>query len=92
MHKLAIIASVDFQNLLLNNKERIIGGTSSVIKNILYYLDFESIILFGVTHHKSDVNKEISISPKSLSSQLFIPLLKYSSWSVACFLKKQDNK
>lgn len=71
MHKLAIIASVDFQNLLLNNKERIIGGTSSVIKNILYYLDFESIILFGVTHHKSDVNKEISISPKIT----FIPII-----------------
>ncbi len=71
MQTLAILASVDFQNLLLNNKERTIGGTSSVIKNILDYLDFKSIILLGVTNHRSELNKEILITPKIT----FIPVI-----------------
>ena len=71
MHKLAIIASVDFQNLLLNNKERSIGGTSSVINNILNYLDFESIILLGITNNKNDLFSEILISKKIT----FIPII-----------------
>lgn len=71
MQTLAILASVDFQNLLLNNKERTIGGTSSVIKNMLDYLDFKSIILLGVTNHRSELNKEILITPKIT----FIPVI-----------------
>lgn len=71
MQTLAILASVDFQNLLLNNKERTIGGTSSVIKNIIDYLDFKLIILLGITHHKSELNKEILITPKIK----FIPVI-----------------
>lgn len=98
MQTLAILASVDFQNLLLNNKERTIGGTSSVIKSILDYLDFKSIILFGVTHHRSELYKEILITPKIkfipviyVPSKDFIPSrfhVFFKSRNISHFIKK----
>lgn len=91
MQTLAILASVDFQNLLLNNKERTIGGTSSVIKNILYYLDFNSIILLGITHHKSELNKEILITPKiKFIPVIYVPTKNYIPSRVHVFFNSRN--
>jgi hypothetical protein len=72
MQILAILASVDFKNLLLNNKERTIGGAASVIKNILDYLNFKTIILLGVTHKKKHYTKRYPLHQTLNSSQLFL--------------------
>lgn len=71
MQKLAIISADDFEKVLSEKDERSIGGISSVIKSIIYYLNFDSIYLFGITHNKECLGRSISIS----GSITFIPIV-----------------
>lgn len=100
MQTLAIIASVDFQKLLLGNEERNIGGTASVIKNILNYLHFDLILLLGITNKKSELNTIIPISQKIIFIPIvYIPIRNiipqrlhvfYKSRVINKFLKRYD--
>lgn len=94
INNLAIVASIDFQLLLLTEKDRVIGGTSSVIKNIINYLDAEHIFLFGVTHEKSLLKSEIKINDKIT----FVPVIyipknsKIPSRIIIYFKSRNINK
>jgi len=71
MKNLAIIAPIDFYSLLSTEKERNIGGTASVIRSILPYIECKSIILYGITHNRKKLYNENSIS----SNIKFIPVI-----------------
>src|SRR5690554_3117936 len=77
INNLAIVAAVDFQLLLLSEKDRVIGGTSSVIRNIINYLEADHIYLFGVTYDKKRLKTEIKINEKTT----FIPIVYLSKKS-----------
>ena len=87
MSKIAIVASIDFL-ALLNDTSRSLGGTASVIKNIIYHLSHERIVCFGVTDNKKLINKEIVIDSRiSIYSFILLPKSRRFPKRIAVFLK-----